>query len=84
MLQGLSNPDKHRTLTIVNPSWRVKLSDVDDVCDTDSTSTQESVQMQSHITSHIAFDDGRRVVETLHELERDVRGVLKCYQPEFG
>jgi len=75
VLRELSDPDKHRTLTVIRLRPLVQQAR--------QPPARRSVAMHSQVTANIAFDDGRLVTETLQELQEEIALVLDSFQPEF-
>ena len=74
MLRSLSNPDKHRTLTIVQF----------DTQDNAAAGVSHTSMYVSHnFTIDITFDDGAPVIKTLQILQAEVTSVLDSFKTEF-
>ena len=74
-LRKLSNPDKHRTLTVMRLVAHIGKSH--------SQPISELVQIHPQFTIDITFDDGSPVVETIKELKAHITEVLDSFNPEF-
>lgn len=78
-LRDLSNPDKHRTLTIV------RLGPL--ITNTNAFSGSGIVtappMVYRQFSFDIVFDDGGRVIETLQDLQSNIASVLDGFNPEF-
>ncbi len=75
-LRALSNPDKHRTLTVVRRGPLITNANF-------SSSIVTPMVMYRKFSFHIIFDDGSEVIETLQVLKNEVSGVLDQFNPEF-
>ena len=74
-LRDLSNPDKHKSLTVL----RLDLF----IGDAKAAATRTPMEMQTNITLGVAFDDGSPVIETLQELKSQVTEVLNVFHLSF-
>lgn len=74
-LRDLSNPDKHRSLTILRLGGGI--------CNTDLFPTRITVNMNRQIPLDIAFSDGRSVIKSIEELKSEVALVLEQFKSEF-
>jgi hypothetical protein len=78
----LSNPDKHKTLTLANPVGSVRI-DVGSNAETIRIGADLPVNVKGQITREILFADRRPVVETLHKVKRQVADLLEVLRPDF-
>jgi hypothetical protein len=99
-LGNLSNPDKHRHLTVAKSEDRNRIvgwGPATDATDhevirvsTDSftfswlLTMPNHVYMKFHITAYIALEDGLRLIETLDNLKAEVTKVIQEFAPCFG
>lgn len=96
-LRIISNPDKHRTLTVVGGTQTtVRRSAGTGPTILDPSRQGQTVllhvstrrdrrpmNMDTEIAFDIAFDDGTHVIETLQELQTQVADVIDVFEPEF-
>lgn len=96
-LQEISNPDKHRTLTIIRPISTLSVKTVGKGLVVinpakEGTTTlfrvrshpkEDSMDVNADVSFDIAFDDGTPVIETLQMLYSQVSKVLDQFKPEF-
>lgn len=88
-LRGISNPDKHRHLTIMLGHWdasTVYEGVGAQVPDNDSGKTGFSdahTQVDLQSTLSIKFPDGSAVIEMLQILSRDVMGAIKSFESDL-
>jgi hypothetical protein len=80
ILREVSNPDKHKTLTIVNP---YSIATYHPRYQTTPSPPYYPMEMDVDITSDITFEDGLPVIETLQELKLQVANVLVVFNSEF-
>ena len=80
VLRELSNPDKHRHLTIVNSPFFIASSPTDQ---TEAIIPSQPMQMNYKVTRQIAFDDGTFVIETLEQLQSHVSETIDALDSEF-
>ena len=88
-LRNISNPDKHRHLTIMLGHWdasTVYKGVEPQVPDNDSgkpgfSDAHTQVHLQSALS--IKFPDGSAVIETLQILSRDVMGAIKSFESDL-
>jgi len=95
-LKSISNPDKHRHLTIGNfkTSERVGLPQHRTDQALTITRTRDGftaiwnpdgrVQMQLHFSVFVAFEDETPIYQTLNQIKAEVRNVLEEFRPCFG
>jgi hypothetical protein len=96
LLRTISNPDKHRHLTIGRHRTSSNVASIgpDDGVDREITRTTDGfsviwhpaddMYMKIRVTVYIAFEDRTRVIETLEELESKIADVLEEFRPCFG
>ena len=80
VLRGISNPDKHRELTIIRrgvglnivPGGRAEV-----------IIAGKPVEVKDTISIDIAFSDGTPIIETLEQLHSEITKVLDLFKPEF-
>jgi hypothetical protein len=94
-LRGLSNPDKHRRLTILNERFDPGVPDItvrtgpiypsDDLYPSETMPGRgyTGVEVKIDLSLYIAFEDGTPVVETLEELKSEVGNFLAEFYPAF-
>lgn len=83
-LRDLSNPDKHKTLTKTQVTdTAVEMVTVDLTGQAIRLFPEYTVKMHSDFSPNILFDNGKRVMETLQELQRQVTAVLDMFRPAF-
>lgn len=82
-LRDLSNPDKHRTLTVISHRGSVVVS-------TNATTTNQTLRFAAHDTARpsnrsvtVVFDDGTSVRKILQELTESVPALLDVFKPDF-
>ena len=78
-LRDISNPDKHRRLTLVD-SPIVVGSEVDS---TEALLANQSVNVKDIFSFEVIFQDGTPVIETLEQFVFDVIETLDSFKPEF-
>jgi len=97
ILRSVSNPDKHKTLTIVRATQTLSVKPVTKgpvflnpsvegkttLFHVKINPKDETMDMNADLTFQIAFDDGLPVVETIEELHRQVIHVLDIFYPDF-
>lgn len=74
-LRELSNPDKHRTLTVIRLRPFIQHAH--------PSPTHKTVKMHRQFAADIAFDDRRLVTETIQELKAHITQVLDSFNSEF-
>jgi hypothetical protein len=79
-LRGLSNPDKHKTLTIIRLGPLITNTNV---FSGSGIVTAPPMKVYRQFSFDIVFDDGSRVIETLQELQSNIASVLDGFNPEF-
>ena len=82
-LRDLSNPDKHRRLTILahESEHDVKIKKLVD--DARGLPQEEAVDVKLDLSSKVAFDDGLVVIPTLQHLKEEVASVVEAFDSEF-
>ena len=92
-LRDISNPDKHRTLTVVEAEHgvdievREQLSDLQGLPGSIRTvllGNGITVHVRLHLTTKLQFGDGSPVVGPLEEIKVNVIELLEKYKPEFN
>ncbi|MGA2670852.1 MAG: hypothetical protein ABSF21_05515, partial [Dehalococcoidia bacterium] len=78
-LRDISNPDKHRRITVVD-SPIVVGSEVDS---TEALLANQSVNVKDIFSFEIIFQDGTPVIETLEQFVFKVIETLDSFKPEF-
>lgn len=76
-LQTISNPDKHRHLSIPKHDGTVEYTTTSD------PEEVTSVYVNLYIDQFIAFDDGLPVIDTLEKIKLQVANVLADFKPKF-
>ena len=79
-LTDLSNPEKHKTLTVVVSPVEFRPSPGS----TEAILAGKKVDIEKDITVQVAFNDGTQVVESLEELISQVTQVLHDFRSEFA
>ncbi len=74
-LRNLSNPDKHRCLSIV------RLGPV--IHNTNLSSTINPMKVYRQLTSEVTFNDGSSVIKTIEEFKSQITLVLDQFNPDF-
>jgi len=97
-LRIISNPDKHRHLSIHTHNTAIKALKTNDPAQAFPTqgdkgaiivmkllnpATKSTMYMQFNFTFYICFDDGTPVIQTLEELHSQVADTLTNFKPEF-
>lgn len=93
-LMDLSNPDKHRHLTITRTEGEARIAlgldapattDPEDIANGVSFDIprDDAMYMKFLVTVHVTFDGKSDVVQTLNELKAEVAGVLDEFSPCF-
>ena len=80
LLRSLSNPDKHRTFTVIGGT---EFTIIRREQQADSPTTRETVDVDSQTTYEVLFIDGLPVVETLEVLHSEITSVLDQFKAEF-
>ena len=83
-LREVSNPDKHRHLTVgrhgpsvrVTTNWSTKDQTIGPTID-------KPMQLKSEVAYVISFDDSTLVMATLKMLQREVCDVIEAFDPDF-
>jgi hypothetical protein len=75
-LSELSNPDKHRRLTFVEP---VTTSAPDGA----NTRLTQPTMTTYRFTGDIALEDGALVIQTLKNLQQEVTDAIRAFEPDF-
>ncbi|MFC1934363.1 hypothetical protein ACFLXX_04400 [Chloroflexota bacterium] len=79
VLREISNPDKHRKLTIINSPvsfrWSAHIAEL--------PSIQQSMHMYNGMSVQVVFDNSLPVIETLEQLHSEITNVLDLFKPEF-
>ena len=78
-LASISNPDKHRQLTIIDCPVRV----ASQISSTEAIIAEQSVNVNDIAAIEIIFRDGMPVVETLEQLKLKVAKTLSDFNSEF-
>jgi len=79
ILQDLSNPDKHRTLTAVKHTTRIDVA----ADNTKAILAGRQVDTSDYASIQISFHKGLPVIETLEQLIFDVELLIHMFEPEF-
>lgn len=79
LIQTLSNPDKHETLTAVRQFVGIS----PDASHTEAILTGKNVDVDSYASIKITFNDGTPVPESLEQLVLHVTHILEVFKPEF-
>jgi hypothetical protein len=79
LIEILSNPDKHKTLTAVRQSAYISLND----SNTEAILAGKQVDVNSYASIQISFNDGESVIESLEQLIKEVTHVLDVFKSEF-
>lgn len=79
VLRGISNPDKHRELTIINRGVALSILPGS----TEAIIAGQAVNVKDGVSINIAFSDGTPVIETLEQLHSEITKVLNLFKPEF-
>jgi hypothetical protein len=74
-LRDISNPDKHRHLTLVEAAVHSSGHG--------AIGAVGPVMVTTQLTTKVAFDDGTLVTETLNELQEEVTRVIEAFDPDF-
>jgi hypothetical protein len=82
-LRDISNPDKHREITIVRSRAETLIRDGVGEVFKGAGPDRTDVQMETKTTVAIAFRDGQPVIETLEIIKREVSLVIDSFSPEF-
>lgn len=97
-LRAVSNPDKHRHLTMQQHNSGVALTSGYDPAQVHPApgvkglfilfmvpdpKSPTPMHVQFHITFFIAFDDGMPIIETLEQMQTEVANTLANFKPEF-
>jgi hypothetical protein len=96
-LQSISNPDKHRTLTIIRPMSTLSVKTTSKgftvinpaeegktiLFEVRSHPKDDSMDVNADVAFDIAFDDRTLVIETLQILHSQVTKILDQFKPEF-
>jgi len=97
LLRTLSNPDKHRHLTVQTHETRVQVGSGNDATHvfkpvgvkglfvdyTVAPRGHNPMYMQFHFVFFIAFDYGIPVINTLEQIQTEVANTLASFKPEF-
>ena len=83
-LRRISNPDKHRTLTVVRPQKGIWFGETMGGTPHVLSTSSESVDVDIEVTFQVQFDDGTPVIETLEVLHSKVTSVLDSFKPELS
>ena len=81
-LRDISNPDKHRTLTLVDPVKTATFPPMQ-IYAAGALTTNASVDMDVEVAFEVKFGEGTPVVETLEVLQSEVASVLDSFKSEF-
>ena len=79
ILQSISNPDKHRELTLIHRGVRYNIPDGS----TEAIIDGSPVNMNDGISINVAFKDGLPIIETLEQLHSEITKVLDLFKSEF-
>ncbi|HEY33431.1 MAG TPA: hypothetical protein G4O10_10065 [Dehalococcoidia bacterium] len=79
LIETLSNPDKHKTLTAIRHYTGIRL----DGSHENVIISGKKVDVDSYATIKITFNDGTPVIEGLEQLVLDVTNTLKLFNSEF-
>ncbi|MEE8194685.1 MAG: hypothetical protein V3T73_04215, partial [Dehalococcoidales bacterium] len=79
LIETLSNPDKHKTLTAVRHFTGIRV----DERNTEAILAGNNVSVDSYASIQITFYRGSPVIETLEQLVLDVTETLHVFEPEF-
>ena len=96
-LRDLSNPDKHRILTIIQATQILSVEPTSQGPviirpETEGRTTlfhiavnprPDTMNVNTDVTFEIAFDDGAPAIETVQKLVATVRNVLDIFAPDF-
>lgn len=78
-IRVLSNPDKHRHLTVIRHPVNISLTEGS----TEAIIAGQTVDVKKDISINIAFSNGMPVVETLKRLKLEITKTLDAFTPEF-
>ena len=84
LLQELSNPDKHRTLTAVIKEFSGNFTVDRTAVQLDPQDRDRVIIPQNDIGVDLVFWNGKRVVETLKDLAIETANVIVRFQVDFG
>jgi hypothetical protein len=79
VLREISNPDKHRKLTIIKAPMVYNIPDGS----TERIIDGQSVNMENGISLNIGFSNGLPIVETLEQLHSEVTKTLNLFKLDF-
>ena len=79
LIETLSNPDKHKTLTAVQHFTGISI----DERNTEAILAGNNVSVDSYASIQITFYEGSPVIESLEQLVLDVAQTLHVFKPEF-
>jgi hypothetical protein len=79
LIETLSNPDKHETLTAVRHFTGINLS----ASNTEAILAGRNVNVDSYASIQITFYKGSPVIESLEQLVLDVTQTRDAFKPEF-
>jgi len=82
-MRDISNPDKHREITVIGDRADTLISGGAGEVFKGAGVDRSDVQMERKTTVTIAFRDGRPVIETLEILKQQVSLVIDSFSPEF-
>jgi hypothetical protein len=84
-LRELSNPDKHRHLTVASQGTKVTVSGSGSLkVYANRVTITEPVEVEYQSAATILFQDGSLVIETLNELQSQVAQVIDTFEPDFA
>jgi hypothetical protein len=82
-LIDISNPDKHRELTVMRGRHRLKIASGRGETFKDVGPNRTDVKMERQLTVRVVFRDGQPVVETLESMKREIGLLIASFSLEF-